>query len=170
MVVRTPFTIPVEFNPEIASCLCVDNPAIALKQDGIPPISSLSISRQDGLFGGAAVSDSERRTKRQTHSLSQKPRRKPVFHLYVSGATPRSSQAIANLRPVLEGLYEGDYELLVTDIYQQPHEATAARVHMAPTLVREYPAPILRVVGDFSNMKNIRAMLAPGASSEIPDV
>lgn len=115
------------------------------------------------------MSDRERRTKRQTHSLSQKDGRKPVFHLYVSGATPRSTQAIANLRPVLEGLYEGDYELLLTDIYQQPQEATAARVHMAPTLIREYPAPVLRVVGDFSNEKNIRAMLAPRAPNKIPD-
>lgn len=108
-------------------------------------------------------------TNRKTDLLSQRASRKPAFHLYVSGATPRSTRAIANLRPVLEDLFEGDYELFVTDIYQEPHKATAAQVYMAPTLIREYPAPVMRVVGDFSNEENIRAMLAPEASNETPD-
>jgi len=89
--------------------------------------------------------------------------------LYISGATPRSTDAITNLKPVLERLWGGDYELRVTDIYQEPQTANAARVYMAPTLVREQPAPELRIVGDFSSEEELISSLMAGLSDETPD-
>jgi circadian clock protein KaiB len=96
-------------------------------------------------------------------------RQKPVFHLYVSGATPRSTNAITNLKPVLGKLFEGGYELRVTDIYQEPQKANTAHVYVAPTLVREHPEPVVRMVGGFSSEDEIRSLLIARFPNETPD-
>ncbi|HET7215544.1 MAG TPA: circadian clock KaiB family protein [Terriglobia bacterium] len=92
---------------------------------------------------------------------------RPTFHLYVSGATARSTDAITKVKPVLEKLYQGNYELRVTDIYQEPQKANAAQVYLAPTLLREHPAPVLRIVGKFSSEDEIRSSLMAGSSDEV---
>lgn len=73
------------------------------------------------------------------------------LRLYVTGSTPRSSRAIANLRAILEEHVPGRYELDVVDLYQQPHLAKDAQVIAAPTLVKELPEPVRKIVGDMSN-------------------
>ena len=95
--------------------------------------------------------------------------RKPVFRLYVSGATPKSVQAITNLRSVLDGLYEGGYELEVIDIYQEPQMASDARISAVPMLTREYPLPVLRRAGNFSSIEHIRRMLSASHPHGSPD-
>lgn len=92
-----------------------------------------------------------------------------IFHLYISGATPRSTDAITHLKSVLKELFEGDYELRITDIYQEPQKANAAQVYLAPTLIREHPAPVLRIVGDFSNEEEITSSLIADLLNEAPD-
>lgn len=91
--------------------------------------------------------------------------RKPLFCLYISGATPKSTQAIINLKPVLDGLFREGYDLRVIDIYQNPPPGDA-RVPAVPVLIREYPLPVLRIGGDFSSAENIRRMLYAGNSQE----
>gem|GEM_PF-1115837 len=110
-----------------------------------------------------------KRTPAQTCHLSQAAGQTQVFHLYVSGATPRSTEAITHLKPVLGKLFDGHYELRVTDIYQEPQKANAAQVYLAPTLVRENPAPELRIVGDFSSEEVITSLLIARLSNEVPD-
>lgn len=94
---------------------------------------------------------------------------RPVFHLYVSGATQKSTEALLNSKRALSDLFEGNYELRVTGIYQEPQKAITADVHVVPTLIREYPAPVLRVAGDFSSEKKIRSRLVTGTLNEVPD-
>lgn len=74
-----------------------------------------------------------------------------------------------NLKPVLEKLYEGDYDLLVTDIYQEPQTANTAQVYLTPTLIREHPAPVVRIVGNFSSEEEVRRLLGARFSNETPD-
>lgn len=94
---------------------------------------------------------------------------KTTFHLYISGAQPRSTDAITNMKPVLGKLFEGNYDLRVTDIYQEPQAANAARVYLAPTLIREHPAPVVRVVGDFSSREEIRSLLTGRLQNDTQD-
>jgi len=96
----------------------------------------------------------------------REPLKGPIFHLYIAGATRRSTEALVNLKRVLADLLEGGYELRVTDIYQEPRKAVASGVQMAPMLIREYPLPALRVVGGFSSKERIRSMLIMGKSIE----
>jgi circadian clock protein KaiB len=80
---------------------------------------------------------------------------KYVFRLYVAGNTTRSSQAITNVRRICEQYLPGQYELDVIDVYQQPEATKSAEVIALPTLIKEFPFPPRRFVGDMSNTERI---------------
>lgn len=77
------------------------------------------------------------------------------LRLFVSGSTPRSSKAVAQIRALCERHLTGRYDLEVVDLYQEPSRAKDSRVIAAPTLVREEPTPIRRVIGDMSNEEKL---------------
>lgn len=79
-----------------------------------------------------------------------------VLRLFVSGATPRSVRAIANLRGLLERELPESYDLQVIDIYQDPQAARDHQVVAAPTLVRLTPEPVRRIIGDLSDAVRLR--------------
>ncbi len=78
-----------------------------------------------------------------------------LFRLYVSGTSPRSALAIANVRQICEQYLPGRYELEVIDVYQQPGETKTAQIVAVPTLIKEVPLPSQRFVGDMSNTERI---------------
>ncbi len=78
-----------------------------------------------------------------------------LFRLYVSGSTPRSSAAIANVRRICEQYLPGHFELEVIDVYQQPGATKAAQIIAVPTLIKELPFPPQRFVGDMSDTERI---------------
>ncbi len=78
-----------------------------------------------------------------------------VLRLFVSGATLRSTHAIANIREICDSELAGRYELEVIDIYQQPELATQDQVVAVPTLIRTLPAPIRRLIGDLSEKDKV---------------
>ena len=75
--------------------------------------------------------------------------------LYVTGTSPRSGQAIANVRALCEEYLTGRYDLEVIDIYQQPAVAVSEQIVAAPTLIKKFPAPTRRMIGDLSNRDKI---------------
>lgn len=77
------------------------------------------------------------------------------LRLYITGATPRSTRALANLKAVCEQHLAGRYVLEVIDIYQQPEAAVRHQIIAAPTLVKESPGPRRRVIGDLSNAESL---------------
>ena len=76
---------------------------------------------------------------------------KYVLHLYVTGMRPRSQRAIDNIRRLCEEHLKGRYELKIIDIYQQPGLAEGAQILAAPTLVKELPLPLRKLIGDMSD-------------------
>jgi circadian clock protein KaiB len=77
------------------------------------------------------------------------------LRLYVVGATPRSQRAIANLREICDTELAGRYELEVIDIYQQPALGAGEQIVAAPTLIKELPLPVRRIVGDMSERDHV---------------
>jgi len=77
------------------------------------------------------------------------------LRLYVVGATAASQRAIANLRQICETELGGRYELEVIDIYQQPSLAEGEQIIAAPTLIKELPPPVRRLVGDMSDRDRV---------------
>ena len=75
--------------------------------------------------------------------------------LYVTGTSPRSGQALANVRALCDEYLPGRYDLEVIDIYQQPSVAVSEQIVAAPTLIKLFPAPTRRMIGDLSNRDKI---------------
>jgi circadian clock protein KaiB len=78
-----------------------------------------------------------------------------VLRLYVTGATPRSARAIDNIRSICEERLEGHYTLEVVDVYQQPQLAQDENIVALPTLVKQLPQPLRRMVGDLSKREKV---------------
>jgi len=78
-----------------------------------------------------------------------------VLRLYVTGLTPRSRKAVVNVQHVCEEYLQGHYQLEVVDIYQQPSLAKGEQIVAVPTLVKQLPMPLRRLIGDMSNKERI---------------
>jgi circadian clock protein KaiB len=84
-------------------------------------------------------------------AVAESPDARFVLRLYVSGMTPRSRQAVENIHKLCEEQLAGRYDLEIIDIYQQPHLARDAQVIAAPTLVKQLPSPLKKVIGDMGD-------------------
>ena len=91
--------------------------------------------------------------------IAESPDAHFVLRLYVSGMTPRSRQAIDNIRNLCEEHLAGRYDLEIIDIYQQPGLAKDAQIIAAPTLVKKLPLPLRKVIGDMGDPGRIMVVL-----------
>lgn len=92
-----------------------------------------------------------------------------VLRLYVTGMTPRSTVALANLKAICEKHLKGRYELEVIDIYKQPQLASGEQIIATPTLIKQLPAPLRRIVGDLSDAERVLLGLDLCISNERKD-
>ena len=74
-----------------------------------------------------------------------------VLRLYVTGRSPMSVQAIANLEAVCRGLPPDRLELEIVDILEDPLRMLSDRIVATPALVRLAPLPAVRAIGDLSD-------------------
>jgi circadian clock protein KaiB len=79
--------------------------------------------------------------------------------LFVTGGTPRSLRAIANVRAFCESEFAGCYDLEIVDLYEHPERAQPANVVVSPTLVRSSPEPLKLLFGDMSDKAQLSAVL-----------
>lgn len=75
--------------------------------------------------------------------------------MYVTGSSPRAEQAVANLKRICEEDLQGDYELEVIDVLKHPELAESDRVLATPTLIKQLPPPLRRVIGDLSDKDKV---------------
>ena len=80
---------------------------------------------------------------------------KYVLRLYVSGSTLKSSRAVENIKRVCEQHLKNRYDLEVIDIYQQAELARNQQIVAAPTLIKQLPLPLRRLIGDMSNEEKV---------------
>jgi circadian clock protein KaiB len=90
-----------------------------------------------------------------------------ILKLYVTGSTPRAKLAIANLRRICDQELNGDYELQIIDVLEQPQLAEDERILATPTLIKQLPPPLRRVIGDLSDSEKVLLglELRPGGST-----
>jgi circadian clock protein KaiB len=69
----------------------------------------------------------------------------------VAGATARSRQALQRVYQLCEAELKDNYELEVIDVYQEPELARTNQIVATPTLVKEFPRPVRRFIGNLSN-------------------
>jgi circadian clock protein KaiB len=105
--------------------------------------------------------------KRETSPVKSKPEAPTyVLRLFITGMTPRSRTAIKNVQSLMEEYLPGQYELEIIDIYQQPELAKKEQLIAAPTLIKNLPLPLRRLIGDMSQPDRILAALAIKPSPE----
>jgi circadian clock protein KaiB len=77
------------------------------------------------------------------------------LRLYVAGQTPKSIAAIANLKKICEQHLSGQYDIEVIDLTKNPALAQRHQIVAVPTLIRQLPEPLKRVIGDLSNVEKV---------------
>ncbi len=94
-------------------------------------------------------------TKAFEKAMATQTPEKCLLRLYVAGATARSRQAILRARQLCETEFHGNCELEVIDVYQQPILARDGQIVATPTLVKELPRPVRRLIGDLTNSSGL---------------
>ncbi len=85
------------------------------------------------------------RAQRQTYKLK----------LYVAGINLRSSEAIRSIKEICEQHLKDRYDLEIIDIYQQPTLAKGEQIIAAPTLIKQVPVPLRRLIGNLADKERI---------------
>jgi len=78
-----------------------------------------------------------------------------LLKLYVTGRTPRSEKAIANLRRICDEELHGQYEMQIIDVLEHPQLAEDEKILATPTLIKRLPPPLRRVIGDLSDTEKV---------------
>ena len=77
------------------------------------------------------------------------------LRLYVAGQTPKSLEAFANLKRICEEHLQGKYSIEVVDLLVNPQLAKGDQILAIPTLIRKFPEPIKKIIGDLSNTERV---------------
>jgi circadian clock protein KaiB len=77
------------------------------------------------------------------------------LRLYVAGQTPKSVEAFANLKKICEEHLKGHYRIEVIDLLVNPTLARGDQILAVPTLVRQLPPPVKKIIGDFSTQERV---------------
>lgn len=72
------------------------------------------------------------------------------LRLFVTGRTPHSQRAIYELHKLCEEELAGQYEVEVIDVLEHPDAAEQDKILATPTLVKQLPPPVRRIIGDLS--------------------
>jgi circadian clock protein KaiB len=80
---------------------------------------------------------------------------KQELRLYVAGSTPQSSRAITNLKTICDTHLKDRYDLTVVDLYEQMDRAHDDQIDVTPTLIRHWPLPVRRLVGNLSKVERV---------------
>ena len=75
--------------------------------------------------------------------------------LYVAGMTPSAERALENIQRIAEEHLDANYEIEVVDLREHPEKAAEAQIFAVPTLVRQLPPPLRKIVGDLSHEEKV---------------
>ena len=78
------------------------------------------------------------------------------LRLYVTGVTSLSLRAMANIKSICRDYLEDlNPDLQIIDLYRNPSSARANQIFAAPTLIKEFPLPSCRIIGDLSKKDRV---------------
>lgn len=84
-----------------------------------------------------------------------------VLRLFVSGHSAATERTLHNLHQLLEQSLGHPYTLKVIDVFQHPEQAELDQVSATPTLVKVWPRPVRRIVGNLDNIDQLLRVLGP---------
>jgi len=87
-----------------------------------------------------------------------------VLQLYVSGMSPKSMEAIENIKRLCDEHLRDAFELEIIDIYTNPEAAMAQHIVFSPSLIKKFPEPKKILIGTLADSE--RVIKALGISFE----
>ena len=78
-----------------------------------------------------------------------------VLRLFITGATPNSIKAVANIKQICEDHIKDRYSLEIIDVYQQQDIAEREQLLALPLLIKKHPSPERRLIGDLSDTEKV---------------
>jgi len=82
---------------------------------------------------------------------SESPEETWQLRLYVTGHSPKCVRALANLQHACTHWLPGRHHIEVVDLLENPRRAVEDQIVAVPTLVKAYPPPVHKIVGDLSD-------------------
>ena len=98
---------------------------------------------------------SSRYALRGLHRLTFAVMQQYLLRLFVTGKSTRSDRALAQLRALCERDLAGAYRIEVVDVLEHPQLAEEERILATPTVVRQLPPPMRRVIGDLADQEKV---------------
>jgi circadian clock protein KaiB len=77
------------------------------------------------------------------------------LRLYIAGKTRRAEEALQNLETICETHLLGRYRIEVVDLLLNPQLARGDQIFAVPTVVRQLPPPVKKIIGDLSNVERV---------------
>jgi circadian clock protein KaiB len=93
--------------------------------------------------------------------ISQRQEKSPEFVLclFITGASPNSVKAISNIQAICETYLQGRYALQIIDVYQEQKIAMEQQIIALPMLLKKFPLPERRMIGDLSHTEKVLSAL-----------
>lgn len=84
---------------------------------------------------------------------------KLVLQLYVTGMSPKSMEAIENIKQLCDEHLIDTFELEIIDIYKNPERAIDQHIVFSPSLIKQLPLPRKTLIGTLADTgKVIKAL------------
>jgi circadian clock protein KaiB len=77
------------------------------------------------------------------------------LQLFITGATPNSSRAVANIRAICEQYLKDNYKLEIIDVYLERRLAGQKQIVALPMLIKAFPLPERKLIGDMSKTQKV---------------
>lgn len=98
--------------------------------------------------------------KKEAEPLGSAPQPQIVeLRLYIAGQTPKSLAAVSNLKRICDAHLSGRHRITIIDLAKTPHLAERDGILAIPTLVRDLPKPVRKIIGDLSDTDRVLAGL-----------
>jgi circadian clock protein KaiB len=93
--------------------------------------------------------------RKQIIKESRQEDSKLSMKLFVSGASANSVKAIANLKNIIEKYFDIKYDLEIIDVHQQPAKTKEEQIIALPMLLKYFPLPVKKLIGDLSDTPKV---------------
>ena len=84
-----------------------------------------------------------------------RPEGKLILQLYVSGMSPKSMEAIENIKELCDQHLKDAFELEIIDIYKHPERAVEQHIVFSPSLIKQLPLPKKTLIGTLSQTDKV---------------
>ena len=80
---------------------------------------------------------------------------KYILKLYLTGKTASSQRALSNLQDICAHELKNEYDIIVIDILEEPGLAEKEKIIATPTVIKQLPPPMRKIIGDLSDKEKV---------------